>query len=100
MGRLTFSERTRLTTQAGRRDAGPIELQAAHVTLMRNADVTADASSTGHAGQMTITADTLKVTDGSLTAITAPFGSTGGNTLATSSPGGGRAGATDRLSKR
>lgn len=35
-----------------------------------------------------------------LTAITAPFGSTGGNTLATSSPGGGRAGATDRFSKR
>ena len=77
-GRLTFSERTRLTTQAGRRDAGPIELQAAHVTLMRDAEVTADASPTGHAGRILITAeDTLTVTDGRLAAATQGPGNAG-----------------------
>ena len=76
-GRLTFSERTRLTTQEDGGDAGPIAMQAAHVTLQRDAEVSADASRTGHGGRMTITADTLTVADGRLAAATQGPGNAG-----------------------
>ena len=76
-GRLTFSERTRLTTQEDGGEAGPIAMQAAHVILQRDAEVSADASRTGHAGRILITADTLTVTDGRLAAITQGPGNAG-----------------------
>ena len=53
-------------------------MQAAHVILQRNAEVSADASRTGNAGRILIIAeDTLAVADGRLAAITQGPGNAG-----------------------
>jgi filamentous hemagglutinin family protein len=83
-GNLILAERTRLTTSGepeGSANTGVIEIHAAHVAVLQDAEIAADASGQGSAGRIAIDAETLTVTDGRIAASTQGVGNAGEITI-------------------